>query len=195
MKFVFATNNQHKLIEVRKILPPSIGIVSLKEIGCFDDLPETGNTIEANALQKARYIYDKYGMNCLADDTGLEVAELGGRPGVYSARFAGSNADAMENNMKLLLEMKGIENRKAAFRTIIVLIHNNDEYFFEGRLDGTIAENLMGTNGFGYDPLFKPSGFSKTFAEMTDIEKNSMSHRYEALKKLVKFLTTDFNYS
>jgi len=185
---VFATNNSHKLQEVRKILPSSITIESLKDIGCFEELPESGSTILSNALQKAHYIYDKFGLNCFADDTGLEVILLGGRPGVYSARFAGPDCDSSENIKKLLIEMKGINDRRALFRTVIALINDGTENFFEGVIYGTIAEEPRGLNGFGYDSVFIPKDNVKTFSEMTDNEKNQISHRAIAVKKLADYL-------
>lgn len=188
MKLVFASNNQHKVKEVRKILPPSLEILSLKDIDCKDDLPETGSTIRSNAYQKARYIYEKFGENCFADDTGLEVQSLDNRPGVYSARFAGPRADAVENIKKLVIEMNGIANRSALFRTVIALIIDGKEYFFEGVVNGSIATEPRGNEGFGYDPVFIPEKSEITFAEMTDKEKNIISHRAIALNKLSDFL-------
>jgi XTP/dITP diphosphohydrolase len=188
VSLVFATNNMHKLKEAKQILPPAYEILSLKDIGCDDDLPETGPTLEANAHQKARYIFDKFGMDCFADDTGLEVKALGGRPGVFSARFAGPGARSENNIEKLLTEMKGVDNRHAAFRTIIVLYFNNEEFLFEGKIQGTITEQVSGNSGFGYDPVFIPEGHSRTFSEMETHEKNKISHRAIALKGLNELL-------
>jgi XTP/dITP diphosphohydrolase len=194
MKIVFATNNKHKLEEVSKILPPAFEILSLKDIGCYDELPETGNTLEANATQKARYVFDKYGYDCFADDTGLEIEALDGRPGVYSARFAGPDCNFQDNIRKVLTEMKGEENRKAKFRTVICLLRKNNSetispVLFQGEVRGEILKEEKGTHGFGYDPLFIPEGFSKTFAEMDAVEKNAISHRADAVKKLAEFLS------
>lgn len=189
MKLVFATNNNHKLKEVRQLLPDSIEIISLKEIDCDDEISETGTTISDNAFIKARYIYEKFGMNCFADDTGLEVEALGGRPGVYSARFAGPACRAEDNIKKLLTELKGIDNRKANFTTAISLIIDGIETRFEGRIDGVITHEVSGDKGFGYDPVFLPNGFDKTFAQMTEAEKNAISHRGVAVRKLVDYLS------
>lgn len=189
MKLVFATNNNHKLKEVRQLLPDSIEIISLKEIDCEDEISETGTTISDNAFIKARYIYEKFGMNCFADDTGLEVEALGGRPGVYSARFAGPACRAEDNIKKLLTELKGIDNRKANFTTAISLIIDGIETRFEGRIDGVITHEVSGDKGFGYDPVFLPNGFDKTFAQMTEAEKNAISHRGVAVRKLVDYLS------
>jgi len=188
MKLVFATNNAHKMKEVRKIIPSGIDLLTLKDIDCEDELPETGNTLQANALQKARYVHDKFGVDCFADDTGLEVAALDGRPGVYSARYAGINADPAENILKLLTELNGVEDRRASFTTVVALYLDDKEYFFEGSIEGAIAIKQIGENGFGYDPVFIPKGYDKTFAEMSADEKNSMSHRAIAMGKLSEFL-------
>lgn len=187
-KLLFATNNQHKLSEIRQILQPNYDITSLKEIGCIDELPETQNTLKGNALQKAMYIYQKYGINCFADDTGLEIDALNGAPGVYSARFAGINVTYKQNVDKVMALMKDIENRSARFRTVIALILEGKEYFFDGAVEGEIITEERGQSGFGYDPVFMPKGYDKTFAEMTDEEKNSISHRGLAVKKLTDFL-------
>ncbi len=195
MKLVFATNNSHKIKEVEKMLPEELNLLKLKDIDCFDELPETGTTLMDNARQKARYIYEKFGLNCFADDSGLEVSSLGGRPGVYSARFAGSSATSSENISKLLIELKGITDRTATFRTVIALIIDGKEYFFEGSINGSITETLHGAEGFGYDPVFIPSGSEMTFAEMNPEEKNSLSHRAIAMKKFTEFLKTPVNYS
>lgn len=185
---VFATNNAHKLDEVRSILAPDYRIISLADLNCFDDIPETADTLDGNALLKAHYISEKYGCDCFADDTGLEVEALNGAPGVYSARYAGDSHDA-KANMKKLLENLGDEtNRKACFRTVIALILNNKTYYFEGRIDGHIAKLPTGTTGFGYDPVFVPDGYMNSFAELGSEIKNTISHRALAVKKLAEFL-------
>lgn len=189
MKLVFATNNLHKLEEVRKITDNNIEIVSLADINCHDDIPETADTLEGNALQKARYIKEKYGHDCFADDTGLEVEALNNAPGVYSARYAGSEHDAEANMKKLLHEMNNKTNRKARFRTVIALILNEKEYLFEGEIKGSISTEKKGINGFGYDPVFIPENYTQSFAEMGNEIKNSISHRAEAVKKLSVFLS------
>ncbi len=200
MKLVFATNNAHKLDEVRAILGSSVEVLSLSDIGCHDDIPETGTTLRENALQKAEYIYNKYRVSCFADDTGLEVDALGGAPGVYSARYAGGEGhDSQANMRKLLSEMEGVSNRKARFRTVIALLEKRDVCpcgctsvkivnCFDGIVEGTITEQKSGAEGFGYDPLFMPDGYDKTFAEMTADEKNAISHRGRAVAKLAEFL-------
>jgi XTP/dITP diphosphohydrolase len=187
---VFATNNTHKLSEVRAIAGARFSIISLKELGCFDDIPETAETLTENALQKAQYIHNKFQCNCFADDTGLEIEALGGKPGVYSARYAGEHCSFQDNVRKVLHELQGVANRKACFKTVIALILNETKYFFEGKIEGEIIETEKGTNGFGYDPVFKPLGYDKTFAEMTDAEKNSISHRALATQQLNDFLQT-----
>jgi XTP/dITP diphosphohydrolase len=189
VKLVFATNNKHKLEEIRKILPASIELLTLKDIGCTDALPETGNTFEKNALQKARYIHDKYGHDCFADDSGLEVNALHGRPGVYSARYAGNENDSTANITKLLTELKLEENRRAKFRTVIALMIGEEVNYFEGSIDGEITLSVRGKNGFGYDPVFVPEGFHVTFAEMAPELKNRISHRAIAVNKLGEFLS------
>lgn len=190
MKLVFATNNKHKLDEVRKITSHHpVEIVSLAEINCFDDIPETADTLEGNALQKAHYIQEKFGLNCFADDTGLEVEALNNAPGVYSARYAGPGHDSEANMKKLLHEMEGMENRKARFRTVIALVWNGKTYTFEGIVNGTITTTKRGENGFGYDPIFIPEGYDQTFAELGDNIKNQISHRAKAVEKLDEFLT------
>lgn len=188
MKLVFATNNHNKLKEVKQLLPASIELLSLKDIDCADDIIESGKTIRDNAIIKSRYIYEKFGMNCFADDTGLEVDAIGGRPGVYSARFAGPACRAEDNINKLLIELKGIENRKANFRTVISLMIDGKDQAFEGIVKGVITKEEMGSNGFGYDSVFKPDGFDKTFAEMSAQEKNEISHRGIAVNKLTSFI-------
>lgn len=185
---VFATNNAHKLEEVRAILGNDFQIASLKEIGCHDDIPETADTLEGNAMQKAQYIKDKFGMDCFADDTGLEVEALNNAPGVFSARYAGPGHDSEANMKKLLHEMKGKENRKARFRTVIALLLDGKEYTFEGIVKGNIIEEKRGDSGFGYDPIFVPEGYDLTFAELGNDIKNKISHRAEAVKKLSAFL-------
>lgn len=187
-RIIFATNNKHKLEEASNILSSSVQIVSLKEIGFSGDIPETGNTLIENALQKARYIFDRYAMNCMADDTGLEVEALDGRPGVYSARYAGPECSSEKNIEKLLFELKECSNRKASFKTVVALILEGKEYLFEGVVDGEILGEKSGNLGFGYDPVFKPNGSKLTFAEMTSESKNSISHRALAFNKLAIFL-------
>ena len=191
-KFVFATNNIHKLREVAAIVGHQIELLSLNDIGCHDDIPETSDTLEGNALLKARYVYERYHTNCFADDTGLEVEALGGAPGVYSARYAGEGHNSEENIKKLLHELEGKDNRKARFRTVFALIINGKEHLFEGIVRGEIIARKRGTSGFGYDPVFVPEGFTQTFAEMSDGQKNKISHRALAVGKLCKFLNTLF---
>jgi XTP/dITP diphosphohydrolase len=190
VELVFATNNAHKLSEVRAIVGTRFSIISLQELGCFDEIPETGVTLIENALQKAKYIHDRFYCNCFADDTGLEIEALDGRPGVYSARYAGEHCSFQDNIEKVLCELKGASNRKACFKTVIALILNGENYFFEGKIDGEIIEDKKGTQGFGYDPIFRPLGYDKTFAEMSEDEKNTISHRALATKKLNDFLQT-----
>ena len=187
-QLVFATNNAHKLDEVRKILGGKFDILSLREIGCNDDIAETAETFEGNALIKARYIHDKYGCDCFADDSGLEIDALGGAPGVYSARYAGEAHDSEKNMAKVLEQLQGEENRAARFRTAIALILDGKEHLFEGEIAGRIIEEQRGAGGFGYDPIFIPDGETRTFAEMDDAQKNGISHRARAVKKLVAFL-------
>jgi len=188
MQLVFATNNQNKVNEIKSLLGEGIEIVSLKDIGCNEELPETQETLEGNALQKARYVADNYNVNCFADDTGLEVDSLNGAPGVYSARYAGEQCTAEDNMTKILSELEGKENRKAKFRTIVALILNGKEHSFEGKIDGSITRSKSGSDGFGYDPIFQPNGFDITFSEMSMAEKNAISHRGKAVAKLVAFL-------
>lgn len=190
MKLVFATNNQHKLDEVKKITVGHTEIVSLSDIHCHDDIPETADTLEGNALLKARYVKEKFGFDCFADDTGLEVEALNNAPGVYSARYAGPGHDAEANMNKLLREMEDKENRQARFRTVIALILDGKEYLFEGEVKGTITKEKHGGSGFGYDPIFMPDQYTQTFAEMGNDIKNKISHRAEAVKKLSVFLST-----
>lgn len=188
MKIVFATNNTHKLEEIRRMLRGSHQIVSLAEIGCHEDIPEEQDTLEGNALQKARYIKQHYGYDCFADDTGLEIDALGGRPGVYSARYAGEAKDSEANMRKVLAEMQGHSDRRARFRTVIALILGNEEHLFEGKVEGEILTARQGSAGFGYDPVFRPDGYDRSFAEMDPDTKNSISHRGEATRKLAAFL-------
>ena len=187
-KIVFATNNKHKLIEIRSILVDDFEVLSLSDIGFYEDIPETGNTLAENASIKSQHIFERFKIDCFSDDTGLEVDALDGRPGVYSARFAGENSTYEQNVDKLLRELKDVENRKARFKTVISLILDGNEYQFEGKVEGTITKNKHGTKGFGYDPVFLPDGYQQTFAEMSAELKNSISHRGKAVAKLVDFL-------
>lgn len=189
-KFVFATNNAHKLKEVAAIVGHQIELLSLEDISCHDDIPETSDTLEGNALQKAKYVYERYHIDCFADDTGLEVEALDGAPGVYSARYAGEGHNSEENIRKLLHELEGKDNRKARFRTVFALIINGKEHLFEGIVKGEIIATKRGTSGFGYDPVFVPEGFTQTFAEMSDAQKNKISHRAIGVNKLCKFLNS-----
>lgn len=188
VKLVFATNNHNKLKEIKTLLPDSLELLSLQDIACKEDIPETSATIEGNALQKARYVKENYGYDCFADDTGLEVQALNGAPGVYSARYAGEEKNNEANIDKLLQELKDKDNRNARFKTVIALILNGKEYSFEGICEGRILKKRAGEQGFGYDPVFQPEGFSKTFAEMDLQEKSQISHRGRATQKLVEFL-------
>lgn len=188
-KLVFATNNAHKLEEIRAILGDKVEILSLNDINCHADIPETADTLQGNAALKAQYIYENYGLDCFADDTGLEVEALNGAPGIYSARYAGGEGHDSEANMKKLLsEMQDKENRKARFRTVICLIEGGKEHFFEGIVNGSIIRERKGGAGFGYDPVFMPDGYSETFAEMGNDEKNKISHRARAVQKLCEYL-------
>lgn len=188
-KLVFATNNAHKLEEVADILRNKVELLSLKEIGCDVDIPETADTLEGNALLKSSYIHTHYHMDCFGDDTGLEVEALNGAPGVYSARYAeGEGHDAEANMRKLLRKMEGVENRKAQFRTVISLILDEKEYLFEGVVKGEITKEKRGDTGFGYDPIFRPEGYEQTFAELGIEIKNRISHRALAVEKLCEFL-------
>ena len=184
MKLVFATNNKHKLEEVRDIVGDRVEILSLNDINCNDEIPETADTLQGNALIKARYIYEKYGVDCFADDTGLEVEALDGAPGVYSARYAGEECDSEANMQKLLQNLTGKSERSAQFRTVIALIINGEEKLFNGVVKGEISTGKMGDSGFGYDPIFIPEGFSQSFAQMSSEMKNSISHRYRATEQL-----------
>ena len=202
MKIVFATNNKHKLAEIRAILGPQFEVVSLADIGCHEDIPETGTTLEENALMKAEYIYNKYHLSCFADDTGLEVEALNGAPGVYSARYASMEAtvpcgspqglshDSEANMARLLRELANNNNRKARFRTVIALIIDGKVTTFEGIVNGEIITEKRGGEGFGYDPIFQPEGYNKTFAELGVDVKNQISHRARATQKLVEYLKT-----
>ena len=190
MRLCFATNNKHKLEEVQAMLPVGFSLLSLTELGCQQELPETSNTLEGNALQKARYINEHYGIDCFADDTGLEVEALDGAPGVYSARYAGPEKNDQANCLKLLQALKDQENKKARFRTVICLILNQEEHFFEGIINGKIISERRGQNGFGYDPVFIPDGMKETFAEMSSGQKNLYSHRAKAVNHLMDFLRT-----
>ena len=188
MKLVFATHNDHKLKEVQQLLPKNIQLLSLKDIDCFDEIPETGDTLEENAKIKADHFTQTYGLNCFSDDTGLLVDALNGAPGVYSARYAGGQKDASDNMQKLLNELNGKNNRKAHFKTVVHLNLNGEVHAFEGTVDGVITDKEQGKEGFGYDPIFKPNGFDKTFGELPSDVKNSISHRGRAIRKLVEFL-------
>lgn len=187
-KFVFATNNAHKLEEVSAILGNKVELLSMKDIDCRVDIPETADTLSGNALLKARYIFENYHVDCFADDTGLEVEALNGAPGVYSARYAGNAHNSEANMKKLLQDMEGMENRKARFRTVFALIINGKEHLFEGIVKGEITKNRRGTAGFGYDPIFIPEGYTQTYAEMGNELKNKISHRALATNKLCRFL-------
>ena len=187
-QIVFATNNNHKLKEINNLVSDKLKIISLKDINCFEDIPETADTLDENASQKSKYIFNKYHCDCFADDTGLEVDALNGQPGVHSARYAGESKDSEKNIEKLLVELNGKINRSARFRTVISLILEGKEYFFEGIINGKIINKKIGTDGFGYDPVFIPDGYEKTFAQMTLEEKNKVSHRSIAIQKLIRFL-------
>lgn len=187
-KIVFATNNQHKLQEVKEVLGDTIEIVSLAELNCFDEIPETANTLEGNALIKAEYIYNKFSLNCFADDTGLEVEALDGAPGVFSARYAGEENNAIANMQKLLANMSVKTNKNARFRTVIAYIEQGKIQYFEGMIEGKIATEPKGKAGFGYDPVFIPNGYQQSFAELGTDEKNKISHRALAVNKFAQFL-------
>jgi XTP/dITP diphosphohydrolase len=191
MKIVFATNNSNKIIEVQNMLPNNIEIISLESIGCFEDIPETADTIEGNAIQKANYITQKYGYDCFADDTGLEVEALNGEPGVYSARYSGEQRNADHNMNKLLLNLKDKTNRKAQFKTVICLNFRGKQHLFTGIVKGEITRKKIGNQGFGYDPIFKPEGFQETFAQISLEEKGRISHRGKATKQLIDFLNEE----
>ncbi len=187
-KIVFATNNAHKLREIRAILGQNFEVISLKELEIYDDIPETSDTLPGNALQKAEFVFNRTGLDCFADDTGLEVDSLNGEPGVYSARYAGEDASFDDNMNKLLAELGAETNRQARFRTVIALIMNKQEHFFEGSVEGEILKEKAGGSGFGYDPIFRPKGYNQSFAEMSEELKNKISHRGLAVQKLEAFL-------
>ncbi len=187
-KLLFATNNAHKLAEVQAGLGPDFELTTPRDCGVTEEIPETCDTLEGNAAQKAHYLHDRIGMDCFADDTGLEVAALGGAPGVHSARYATEGHDFAANNRLLLRNLEGVADRRARFRTVIALLLNGQEYRFEGIVEGHIIDHEIGHEGFGYDPLFIPDGFDKTFAQMTAAEKNAVSHRGRAVRKLADFL-------
>lgn len=188
MKIVFATNNKNKILEVQQLLPESIEILSLESIGCFEEIPETGDTIEENAVIKANYITHKYGVDCFADDTGLEVAALDGEPGVYSARYAGEQRDPEDNMNKLLNNLENSTNREAQFKTVIALNLNGKQHLFTGIATGEITLEKSGNQGFGYDPIFKPAGYNLTFAQLSLQEKGKISHRAKATEQLIALL-------
>lgn len=190
MQLVFATNNLNKLKEVQALIPEHIRLLSLKDIGCFEDIPETQNTIEGNAIQKAEYVKKHYGYDCFADDTGLEVEALNGAPGVYSARYAGEQRNANDNTNKLLAELHNKTNRNAQFKTVIALQLNNKQHLFTGVCKGEITTIKHGDKGFGYDPIFKPNGYNRTFAEMDLSLKNKIGHRGKAISQLIQFLNS-----
>jgi XTP/dITP diphosphohydrolase len=195
MKLVFASSNKNKIRELNALMGEEIELMGLEDIGCKEEIPETAPTIEGNALQKARYVYNHFGWNCFADDTGLEVEALGGKPGVYSARYAGEEKNADKNMQKVLKELSGQTNRKARFRTVIALIIEGKELCFEGEVNGEILEAKQGEMGFGYDPVFRPEGSVKSFAEMNLEEKNKISHRALAVNKLVDYLKFQISLS
>ncbi|HKO76705.1 MAG TPA: non-canonical purine NTP diphosphatase, partial [Flavobacterium sp.] len=188
MKIVFATNNKNKIKEIQSMLPPSIEIISLESIGCHEDIPETADTIEGNAIMKANYITEKYGYDCFADDTGLEVEALNGEPGVYSARYAGEQKSAEDNMDKLLLNLENSANRNAQFKTVITLNLKGEQYLFSGIAKGAITLDKNGNQGFGYDPIFRPDGYQETFAQLSLETKNTISHRGKATRELIAFL-------
>ena len=190
MQLIFATNNLHKLKEIKVAVNEEYTILGLNDMGIVEDIPETHDTLTDNAIEKAMYIYKNYSKNCFADDTGLEIDALDGRPGVYSARYAGENCSFHDNMNRVLNEMKGVENRKACFRTIIAMVEDGQVYTFEGKVDGEILSEERGVEGFGYDPIFKPEGFAETFAEMDLNIKNTISHRARAMKKFITFLNS-----
>lgn len=190
-KIIFATSNPNKVREVKEMLEGQYEVLSLKDIGCYEDIPETAPTFEGNALQKARYVYEKFGLDCFSEDTGLEVDALNGEPGIYTARYAGPERNADANMAKTIKELEGKENRGAQFRTAMALIIEGKEYVFEGIVRGTIRHEKSGDGGFGYDPIFQPDGYNITFAEMDKTNKNAISHRGRALRKLIEFLKTN----
>ena len=189
MELVFTSNNQHKIDEIKILLPAGIKLLSLIDINCKEELPETQATIEGNALQKAKYVFDNYKIPCFADDTGLEIDALQGRPGIYSARYAGEQKNALDNMNKVLNELKGVDNRKSYFKTVIAFINKDaKEFLFEGKVEGKITNEIKGSKGFGYDPIFQPLGYDITFAEMDMNTKNGVSHRARAVSKLIGYL-------
>ena len=188
-KIVFATGNPNKLKEIKSAIK-SFEIVGLKDLGITEEIPETGDTLKKNALQKAKYVYDKTGLDCFSDDTGLEIEALNYRPGVYSAMYAGPDCNAENNMQKVLRELEEAHNRAAQFKTVIALILQGKEHFFEGEVSGVILKEKSGKDGFGYDPIFRPIGYKESFAEMSIAQKNEISHRGLAIKKLVKFLAS-----
>ena len=190
MKIVFATNNPNKLKEIKALVPKHIEIVSLSEIGCNEDIPETGETLEANAFQKVNYVKEHFGYDCFADDSGLEINALNGNPGVYSARYAGPERNADANMAKIITELNGCENRKAQFRTAIALVLNGEEQLFEGKVEGEISLTKLGEKGFGYDPIFVPENETRSFAQMTMQEKGEISHRGKAIRRLINYLSS-----
>ncbi|HTD42200.1 MAG TPA: non-canonical purine NTP diphosphatase [Mucilaginibacter sp.] len=190
LKLVFATNNRHKLEEVAHKIGDNFQLLTLEDIGCTEDIEETGATFEENATIKSRYVYDKYHLNCFGDDSGLIVDALNGEPGVYSARYAGEHGNHPANIKKVLEKLDGAENRRARFITVISLIWNGEEHLFEGIVEGTIRHQTTGIGGFGYDPIFQPDGHNITFAEMSMEEKNKISHRARAMEKLILFLNS-----
>lgn len=190
MKIVFATNNPNKLKEIKALVPKHIEIVSLSEIGCNEDIPETGETLEANAFQKVNYVKEHFGYDCFADDSGLEINALNGNPGVYSARYAGPERNADANMAKIITELNGCDNRKAQFRTAIALVLNGEEQLFEGKVEGEISLTKLGEKGFGYDPIFVPENETRSFAQMTLQEKGEISHRGKAVRRLINYLSS-----
>lgn len=194
MKIVFASNNKNKINEISQQLPKTIEVVSLADIGCTEDIPETGQTIESNAIIKANYVTEKYGLPCFADDTGLEIEALDGEPGVFSARYAGEDKNDEKNMALVLAKLYQKSNRKARFKTVIALNINNEKHLFTGIVNGNITQEKIGTNGFGYDPIFAPEGFAETFAQMTIEQKNEISHRGKAVEQLVKYLSQQMNF-
>ena len=187
IKIIFATNNKNKIKEVQKLLPSNIELIGLKDIGCEDDIPETQHTIKGNSIQKVNYINSKYNLDCFADDTGLEISALNGDPGVLSARYAGSERNSKKNIEKVLKNLNNIKNRNARFKTVIALSYKGEILTFEGVCEGVISNEIQGDGGFGYDPIFKPKGINKTFAELSFDEKNKISHRAIAIKKLIDY--------
>lgn len=192
MNLVFVTNNPHKLLEIRHALPEKLSVSSLKDVNILEDIPETQDTIEGNAMQKAEYVFNTYGFNCFADDTGLEVMALDKRPGVYSSRYAGPECNASKNMAKLLKELEYCGNRLARFRTVIAYVEKDNIFTFEGIAEGSIAHKPAGNKGFGYDPVFIPLGHNRTFAQMTLKQKNTISHRARALNKFITFLNSRY---